>query len=94
MKSSSTRLPDLTRRSFARTNAQTIAQRVVLLREFAPNAKAISEICCGDYSRQHRAYAVELGVQVVRGLDLEPAIVAANRGNGMEWNVIWGMHLM
>ena len=84
MKSSPVRLPDLTRRSFARTNAQTIAQRVVLLREFAPKAKAISEICCGDYSRQHQAYAVELGVQVVRGLDLEPAIVATNREKGIE----------
>jgi len=49
MKSSPARLPDLTRRSFARTNAQTIAQRVALVREFTPNAKAISEICCGDY---------------------------------------------
>ena len=84
MKSSSTRLPDLTRHSFARTNAQTIAQRVVLLREFAPNAKAISEICCGDYSRQYQAYTAELGVQVVRGLDIEPAIVTANREKGME----------
>ena len=84
MKSSSTRLPDLTRRSFARTNAQTIAQRVVLLHEFAPNANAISEICCGDYSRQYQAYTAELGVQVVRGLDLEPAIVTANREKGIE----------
>ena len=84
MKSSPARLPDLTRHSFARTNAQTVAQRVVLLREFAPNAKAISEICCGDYSRQYQAYTAELGVQVVRGLDLEPAIVTANRGKGME----------
>ena len=83
MKSSSTRLPNLTHHSFARTNAQTIAQRVVLLREFTPNAKAISEICCGDYLRQYQAYIAELGVQVVRGLDLEPAIVTANRGNGM-----------
>ena len=84
MKSSPARLPDLTRRSFARTNVQTIAQRVVLLREFAPNAKAISEICCGDYWRQHQAYTIELGVQVVRGLDLEPAIVTANRERGVE----------
>jgi hypothetical protein len=84
MKSSPSRLPDLTRRSFARTNSQTIAQRVVLLREFAPNAKAISEICCGDYSRQYRAYTIELGVQAVRGLDLEPVIVTANRGKGIE----------
>ncbi len=84
MKSSIPRLPDLNRRSFARTNAQTIAQRVALLRELVPGARAIAEICCGDCSRQYQAYTRELGVGTFHGLDLEPAIVAANREKGIE----------
>jgi hypothetical protein len=78
------RRPDLTRRAFARTNVQTIAQRVALLRELSPGVRSISEICCGDCSRQYQAYTRELGVAVFHGLDLEPAIVAANRAQGID----------
>ena len=84
MKSSTPRLPDLNRRSFARTNQQTVAQRVALLRELAPDVRSIAEICCGDCSRQHQAYTNELGVQTFHGLDLEPGIVTSNRGKGIE----------
>lgn len=84
MKPSTSRLPDLTRRAFARTNAQTVAQRVMLLRELVPDARVITEICCGDCSRQHQAYTRELGIQTFRGLDLEPAIVAVNQAAGIE----------
>ena len=73
------RLPDLARRAFARTNDQTIAQRVTLLRELAPGVRLLAEICCGDCTRQYQAYTRELGVQATNGLDLDPAIVPANR---------------
>ena len=71
-------------RQFARTNAQTIDQRVALLRELAPDAESIAEICCGDCTRQHSAYTHQLGVRTHRGLDVDPAIVAANRQAGIE----------
>lgn len=38
--------PDLTKRAFARTNPQTIAQRVALLRELLPGVTSIAELCC------------------------------------------------
>jgi hypothetical protein len=81
---SSNRLPDLSRRAFARTNEQTIAQRIHILRELAPDVHSIAEICCGDCLRQHNAYKHELGVQIFRGLDLEPVIAESNRANGIE----------
>jgi hypothetical protein len=84
MKTSIPRFPDLTRNSFARTNEQTIAQRVEILRELTPGVRSIAEICCGDCSRQHQTYTSELGLQTFHGLDLEPAIVAANRAKGIE----------
>jgi hypothetical protein len=84
MKTSIPRFPDITRNSFARTNEQTITQRVGLLRELIAGIHSIAEICCGDCSRQHRAYTRELGVQTFHGLDLEPAIVAANRAKRIE----------
>jgi hypothetical protein len=84
MKNSVPRFPDLTRNSFARTNEQTIAQRVKILRELKPGVRSIAEICCGDCSRQHQTYTSELGIQTFHGLDLEPAIVAANRAKGIE----------
>jgi hypothetical protein len=44
------RLSNLFRRAFARTNTQTIVQRVSILRELVPGSRAVSEICCGDCS--------------------------------------------
>jgi hypothetical protein len=84
MKPSTSRLPNLTRRVFARTNVQTIAQRVMLLRELVPDARAVTEICCGDCSRQHQAYTGALGIRTFRGLDIEPTIVTANQATGIE----------
>ncbi len=49
-------LPAETAPAFARTNAQTIAQRVSLLRELLPDVRAIGELCCGDCARQWAAY--------------------------------------
>src|SRR6185369_14334980 len=73
------RTPDLGRRAFARTNSETVAQRVALLRELCPGAASIGELCCGDCSRQHAAYRDELGVGRYRALDIEPEIARENR---------------
>jgi hypothetical protein len=77
--------PDLSRRAFARTNRQTVEQRVALLRELFPQGvHSIGELCCGDCTRQHTAYTSQLGVERYRSLDLEPAIVKANQERGIE----------
>lgn len=78
------RTPDLSRRAFARTNPETIAQRVALLRELCPAAASIGEICSGDCSRQHAAYRDELGVRRYRALDIQPDIVQQNRARGID----------
>ncbi len=76
--------PDPNKRAFARTNSQTIAQRVTLLRELLPGTASVAEICCGDCSQQWLAYTQQLGVRTFRGLDIEPGIVAKNREQGIE----------
>lgn len=78
------RIPDLTRRAFARTNTQTIAQRVTLLHELSPNTPSIAEICCGDCTRQYQAYTSALGIHSFRGLDIEPNIVISNQKQGVQ----------
>jgi len=65
--------------AFARTNAQTIAQRVTLLRELLPAVRAIGELCCGDCTRQWTAYRKAFPDVSYRGLDIAPYIVAANQ---------------
>jgi len=77
-------IPNLSKKAFARTNEQTIFQRVALLQELIPEVSAIAEICCGDASRQFQIYTEQLRVDVFRCLDIEPNIVAANRKLGME----------
>jgi hypothetical protein len=77
--------PDLSRRTFARTNRQTVEQRVALLRELFPEGvRQIGELCCGDCSRQYEAYTSQLGVEHYRSVDLEPAIVEANQERGID----------
>jgi len=76
--------PNPARRSFARTNAQTIAQRAALLTELLPNTQSIVEICCGDCSGQKQIYTEQLGIQRFAGLDLEPEIVQRNQQAGIE----------
>jgi len=78
------RTPNLNRRSFARTNIQTISQRIALLNELAPNITTIAEICCGDCIRQHQAYTNHLGLQTFHGLDIEPSIVTRNQKQGID----------
>ena len=75
--------PNLNRRTFASTNAQTVAQRVQLLQELVPEARSIAELCCGDCYRQWRAYT-EMGNEVrFLGLDIEPNIVEQNKARGI-----------
>ncbi len=69
--------------AFARTNAQTIAQRVNLLRELRPDVRAIGELCCGDCARQWTAYRQAFPDVSYRGLDITPHIVAANQAQGI-----------
>ena len=76
--------PNLTRKSFARTNSQTILQRISLLKEFVPSVNSIAEICCGDCTKQFQAYSNYLNVQTYRGLDIETSIVAATQKQGIE----------
>ena len=83
MSHSAYQLPDLDR-PFARTNVQTVAQRVDLLRELLPDARAIGELCCGDCWAQWDAYRRELPVERYHGLDLHPGVVAANRAAGID----------
>ena len=83
MSHSAYQLPDLDR-PFARTNVQTIAQRVELLRELLPDARAIGELCCGACWAQCAAYRRELPVERYHGLDLHPGVVAANRAAGID----------
>jgi hypothetical protein len=78
------RTPDLARRAFARTNTETVAQRVALLRELVPGVASVGELCSGDCSRQHAAYRDQLGVARYRALDLQPDIVRMNRAQGID----------
>ncbi len=78
------RVPDPNKRSFARTNIQTILQRIALLKEFVPSVATIAEICCGDCTRQFDLYSQYLNVQTYRSLDIEPSIVAENQKKGIE----------
>ena len=76
--------PDLNKRTFARTNAQTIQQRVYILRELFPNIESIAEVCCGDCQRQWQAYRSELGISRYQGLDLNADIVKRNQEKGID----------
>jgi hypothetical protein len=76
--------PDLNRVAFARTNPQTLNQRVAILRELLPDVKSIAEICCGDCSRQWEVYHRALDIKTYCGLDIQPEIAAANRAKGID----------
>jgi hypothetical protein len=75
-------LPDI-HRPFARTNIQTIRQRVTLLRELCPVITSIAEICCGDCQLQYQIYRSELSIQHFNSLDLSAEIVAFNRSRNI-----------
>ncbi len=75
--------PDLQRSGFARTNRQTIAQRAALLCELLPETHSIAELCCGDCTAQWELYRATLPGLAFCGLDVAPAIVAANRASGV-----------
>ncbi len=74
--------PDPQRTSFARTNRQTIAQRAALIRALLPETRSIAELCCGDCAAQWELYRAALPGLAFCGLDVAPAIVAANRAAG------------
>lgn len=76
--------PDHQRQSFARTNRQTISQRAGLVAELLPDVRSIGEICCGDFSAQAEAYQQAFELDSVIGLDIDPAVVTANRERGLD----------
>lgn len=75
--------PDPQRTGFARTNRQTIAQRAALICELLPETRSIAELCCGDCAAQWELYRAALPGLTFCGLDVAPAIVAANRTAGV-----------
>lgn len=78
-------VPNLSRQPFARTNHQTIGQRVTILNELLPGVQSIAELCCGDCTAQWRTYMQQLGISRFLALDINPDIVAQNRRLGMEY---------
>ncbi len=70
-------------RPFARTNRQTIWQRAQILRHLGYWQPTIAEVCCGDCQRQQQIYRELLQVKTFCGLDINPAVVALNRTNGV-----------
>lgn len=76
--------PDLDKKTFARTNHQTIEQRAQLISELLPNTKSIAELCCGDCSWQWQHYADTLNIERYRSLDLDPTIVKMNNAAGID----------
>ena len=77
------RVPDPARKSFARTNIQTIHHRISIIRELFPETRSIAEICCGDCIQQHKAYQQGLSISSYAGLDIQPDIAALNRSRGI-----------
>lgn len=77
-------IPNLNQPVFARTNIQTIKQRISILKEILPSVDSIAEICCGDCQRQWQAYQKELGITSYKGLDLHPEIVKINQQKGID----------
>ncbi len=75
--------PDLDRAGFARTNRQTIGQRAALIRALLPETRSIAELCCGDCTAQWELYQETLPGLTFCGLDVAPAIVAANQAAGV-----------
>jgi hypothetical protein len=77
------RLPDIDR-PFARTNVQTIAQRVGLLRELLPDARAIGGAVLWRLPGAVGHLSARLPIARYHGLDLHPGVVAANRAAGID----------
>jgi hypothetical protein len=77
-------IPDRNRKSFARTNIQTIQHRISIILELFPQIKSIAEICCGDCLQLQQSYQMSLNITRYVGLDIHPDIVAWNRSRGIE----------
>ena len=78
-------LPVNNTQPFARTNIQTIRQRVNLIRELLPQImNSIAELCCSDCLRQWHADKERLGIKSFHSLDLCSEIVATNQAQGID----------
>lgn len=82
--------------SFAKTNIDTVLQRVSIIKRLFPNVESIAEICCGDCQRQFDIYKNHFNIKSYRGLDIDPIIVKKNNeknincicGNALENNIM------
>ncbi|HZS41206.1 MAG TPA: hypothetical protein VFF06_30460 [Polyangia bacterium] len=70
--------------AFARTNVQSLEQRVALVGELCPGARSIGEICAGDCTAQARLYRERLGLERYVAVDVSPAIAARLAAAGIE----------
>lgn len=71
------------RQSFAKTNTDSILQRVQIMQKLIPNVESIGEICCGDCLKQFHIYRNNLKIKTYRGLDIDPIIVKLNKERGI-----------
>jgi len=76
------RLPNI-KKGFVHTNVKTVEQRAVLLGNYLPATKSIAEVCCGNCFYQYQIYERELQIQKFLGLDIVPAVVEANKRQGV-----------
>ncbi|MCG9892743.1 MAG: hypothetical protein MH252_16920 [Thermosynechococcaceae cyanobacterium MS004] len=77
-------VPDLRKGTFARTNIQTIQQRISILQKLFSSVESIAEICCGDCQRQRDEYKSNLGVSSYKALDFLPEIAQHNQSLGID----------
>ncbi len=75
---------DHSRKTFAKTNIDTVLQRVEIIKTLLPDVKTIGEICCGDCTRQFEIYKENFALSSYRGLDIDPFIVKFNLKKGIE----------
>lgn len=81
--SSSYQTPNHDRKSFARTNVQTVSQRAAIIGEILPNTRSIAEVCCGDCFNQWKIYHSVFKLSSFVGLDIDSEVIAANRASGI-----------
>ncbi|HMY65417.1 MAG TPA: hypothetical protein PL048_12700 [Leptospiraceae bacterium] len=75
---------DHSRKTFAKTNIDTVRHRAEIMKNSFPNVKSIAEICCGDCSGQYAAYMENFSLNSYCGLDIDPLIVKANLKRGID----------
>ena len=75
--------PNHSRRSYARTNVQTVLQRAEIIGEILPGVQSIAEVCCGDCFHQWETYKQRFNLSSFIGLDIDCQVVASNQALGI-----------